>query len=79
MRKYFCDCCGKEVTYKNLTKIDIPCHLYSFAGKSGYADTDGNQVSGRQDTVEACNRCLNDAYHPMVKKIREIQKRNKLS
>ena len=78
MRKYFCDACGKEVKSRDITGMAIPCHLWSFRGKSGYADIEGNSVSGRSDTVELCNSCLNTAYSAAVSKIEEIKQKAKL-
>lgn len=65
---YVCDCCGKKQD-KAMNSIDVPCHMYSLKGKCGYADQDGNSVSGRTDRVDLCNKCYNLAFGALVKAI----------
>lgn len=60
MRKYYCDSC--EIEKESVNVLSVPCHLYSFKGKAGYSDMDGNPVSVRMDEVDLCNSCLNTAY-----------------
>jgi hypothetical protein len=76
MRRIFCDVCGKEITGKTIKKIEIPCHLWSFRGKSGYVDEDMMPVSGRYDALDACAECWNRSYSALVTAIDGIMKDN---
>ncbi len=71
MRKLFCDVCKEEV--EDLNNVGVPCHLWSMRGEGchmgGYRDNDGNPVSGRNDTIEMCNKCLNTAYIGLLKAV----------
>lgn len=60
MRKYYCDSCEEETKRPNV--FSVPCHLYSLKGKAGYCDMEGNSVSGRMDSIDLCNSCINKAY-----------------
>jgi hypothetical protein len=73
MIKRYCDICGKEITNKTSKKVEIPCHLWSFAGKSGYVDTEGIPVSGKYDALDACTKCWNRVYSCMVEKIHSLR------
>lgn len=67
MKKYFCDSCKMEV--KRLNILEVPCHVYSMKGMVGYVDNDGNQISGKRDQIELCNKCWNTAHYAAVKSI----------
>lgn len=67
MRKYFCDSCEKE--FKDINVFNVPCHTFSLRYKSGYSDSEGNQVSGRMDRIDLCNKCLNVAYFAAINAI----------
>ncbi len=69
MIKYYCDSCKQESTGNNINRFAVPCHLYSFKHKAGYADKDGNVVSGRMDNIDLCNKCYNIAYSAALKAI----------
>jgi hypothetical protein len=71
MRKLFCDSCNEEKD--SLRPIGIPCHLYSLRTGAGYVDKDFNLVSGRDDEIELCNRCLNIFYTAGLKAINLIE------
>ena len=74
MIRVFCDCCGKE---KPTKVISIPCHMWSlFSPGGGYVDNEDNQVSGRMDTIDACNRCYNVIYGDVRKAVLGIQALN---
>lgn len=36
MNKFYCDCCGKEITGSRGMVIEVPCHHYSMADKGTY-------------------------------------------
>ena len=65
MRKYFCDSCGSEE--ERIKSFDVPCHLFSLRDSIGYSDSKGNSVSGRTDSIDLCNKCLNVAYEAALK------------
>ena len=67
MRKYFCDSCKKEV--ERLNVLEVPCHVFSKKLLNGYSDSDGNQVSGRKDLIDLCNKCWNIAHYASIKAI----------
>lgn len=60
MRKYFCDSCEKEINQPNV--FQVPCHIYSKRGEAGYVDPEWNRVSGKMDSIDLCNKCINQAY-----------------
>jgi hypothetical protein len=64
MTRVFCDVCGKE---KPTSKVDIPVHLYSMRSSCGYVDSEFNKISGRHDSIDMCNKCLNVAYISLLK------------
>ena len=68
--KIFCDACGKEGASN---KFRYLCHL-SRLGLSGYADNEGNAVSGREDSVDLCNKCYNAIVSCAVQKLQKLQK-----
>lgn len=63
MIKSLCDSCGKE---GNTNKVEIPCHFWSKSLSLGYADGEGNRVSGRSDVVDLCNYCKNKFYSAAI-------------
>lgn len=67
MRKYYCDSCEEETDNPNV--FEVPCHLYSKKGLSGYSDSLGNNVSGRRDRIDLCNKCWNIAFSGALKAI----------
>jgi len=70
MRKCFCDACDREI--ERATILEVPCHLYSKAGTAGtlgYADSEGNRVSGRMDSIDLCNACANKAFSAALKAV----------
>ena len=69
MIKYYCDACGEE--HKQLHTFKIPIHLLSETGEPGYIDADGNSISGRMDSIDLCNRCLNCVYSKAVDEINQ--------
>lgn len=79
--KYYCDACGEQLpTGSGPNKYSYRCHLTKpLSVSSGFADRDGNRVSGRDDTIDLCNRCYNDVVMPSIKKLREIQDKNGVS
>lgn len=68
MKKTFCDACGNEGAINNFTYL---CHLGEHY--PGYADSNGNTISGRPITLDICNKCYNDILEPAIKKLKEIQ------
>lgn len=71
--KIFCDACGNEGASN---EFSFRCHLSAiYEGKllSGYSDRDFNPVSGRNDTVDLCNKCYNIVVMPSVIKLKELQ------
>jgi hypothetical protein len=74
MIKYFCDACGNEVD--SLWSFGYRCHLSSSGRVDGYIDNDGNAVSGRDDSVELCPKCYNQAVSKAVDAVRKIQVAN---
>lgn len=71
MRKIFCDGCGVEISKP--VSFSVPCHLWSFRGRMGYVDGDGNQVSDRSDVLELCAKCSNAVYSAAVEELTKIQ------
>ena len=74
MIKKFCDACGREV--KELWTFGYRCHLSSNGRVDGYVDNEGNAVSGRNDSVELCPKCYNQAVSKAVDAVRKIQAAN---
>jgi hypothetical protein len=74
MIKYYCDACGKEIKGCS-NKFRWLCHLTDIVnGKiAGYADIDGNCVSGREEQAELCNKCYNNIVILSVKKYFELK------
>jgi hypothetical protein len=73
--KVFCDACGNEGASN---KFSFRFHLNEISeGKhlNGYLDRDRNPVSGRDETVELCNKCYNIVVMPSVAKLKELQKK----
>jgi hypothetical protein len=67
MTLYFCDVCGKQV--KRLNTFSFPCHLNpSSKDGMGYVDNDFNAVSGRDDSIDICNKCSNEMYSAAIQK-----------
>ena len=71
MRICYCDGCGVELDNPN--RFEIPCHLWSKRGEVGYVGTDRNQVSGRKDGIDLCNKCLNSVYTRAVRQLLAIR------
>lgn len=72
MIKYFCDKCGKEKKSTDLYKFSFRCHLNPNTHINNcYIDSEGNRVSGRDDSVELCASCYNKVVMPAVKKLFE--------
>ncbi len=74
--KTYCDACGKE---GSINKFQYLCHITSMAEgthMNGFVDNDMNQVSGRNDSIDLCNKCYNSVVLPSVKKFLAIQKEN---
>lgn len=71
MKVTYCDACGKEAG--NARTVAIPCHLYSKRDEIGFVDSGMNRVSGRDDHLDLCNACRNQAYSAMVDKVLSIQ------
>ena len=67
MTKTWCDACRREITNQSQRQVSIPCHLFSFKEKCGYVDTEGNNVSGREDTIVLCLKCFNDGWGAFTK------------
>lgn len=68
MKKYFCDACGTET--KKIVKFSFPCHLFQKKTvNDGYSDDDGNEISGRLETIELCSCCSNRAYSAALKSL----------
>lgn len=59
MIRYYCDACKKEV--KHLYKFEYLCHI-SQDSSMGYADSDGNAVSGRSECEQLCIGCYNKVF-----------------
>ena len=79
MIRYFCDICTKEVDSPALmNKLTIPCHQWSLKHKAGYVDKDGNQISGRTDSLLVCTYCSNEAYAAMSAKLKELMELAKI-
>jgi len=74
MTKKFCDCCGEEIVDRCMP-IEVPCHHYSCANNMAYDDDDSesNQVSGRYDKIDLCNRCSNKVFASAMKKFFELK------
>lgn len=70
MIKRICDACGEE---GGNNRVFIPCHLWSKSDSLGYADNDGNRVSGRYDEIDLCNKCNNRVYSAAVNELKRIK------
>lgn len=68
MRKCYCDSCEEEIK-GHPHVVNVPCHLYSMRNRIGYADGAGNPISGRTDSIDLCNACLNKFYEGAVNAI----------
>lgn len=68
MKLCYCDACKVNIPNGRTPNVlEVPCHLYSLYGKEGYSDSEGNTVSGRRDTIDLCNSCLNLAWGWAIK------------
>lgn len=74
MKKYFCDCCGKEYKNGRSNAIEIPVHITDTRLMDAYVDYDGNRVSGRGSSFDLCNRCLNEVYTAAYEVITNYEK-----
>jgi len=57
MRKSFCDACGREGAENRFSYL---IHLEPSLVNNQYIDNEGNPTSGREVSVELCNRCYNE-------------------
>jgi len=57
MRKSFCDACGREGAENRFSYL---IHLEPSLVNNQYSDNEGNPTSGREVSVELCNRCYNE-------------------
>lgn len=71
MTKTYCNCCGKEITSR-LT-FNYLVHIDSELGLNGYSDSDGNRVSGREESKDVCIKCYNSIYHKAMDEFNRIR------
>lgn len=78
MRLKICDCCFSRK--ESLNNFSYLCHLDDIydGGISGYSDSEGNSISGRQIGVELCNACYNKVVFESVKRLKLLQDDDKL-
>ncbi len=69
MIRKWCDACEVEVTNDPHKQVEIPCHLFSFKGRSGYQDNKGMPTSGRSDSILLCSECWNRGYSALLQKL----------
>jgi hypothetical protein len=74
MIKYFCDCCGKEISGRG-KRFSWYYHLTDTAnGKIiGYVDDNGQGTSGREDAAELCSKCYNKIVILSVKEFFKLK------
>lgn len=75
MRKYFCDACGIEIKQNSLNHFTYHCHIAD-RNMIGYVDSEGNAVSGREESKEVCNKCYNTILSTAYAKYEEIRNKN---
>lgn len=78
MTKYFCDACGKEVTFNHGQYFKYQCHIGNRNISSAYVDSEGNRVSGREDQKLLCNHCYNRVLSKAWQEYQEIIEEQKL-
>lgn len=78
MYKCYCDACSEEVSgAPNVLKYK--CHIDTLVKEGswrGYVDMAGNDVSGREEHVDLCNRCYNEVLVEAITKVQEIQEQD---
>lgn len=60
--KRFCDCCGREVGFRQFTEFSIKKHIDQIGVKEifgGFVDSAGNPVSDASVSYDLCNACYN--------------------
>ena len=73
--KFICDVCGKE-RERSLNKFSYLCHIDDVIEgniSNGYVDNDGNRISGRENSVDLCNKCYNEIVFAAVKKMEDMK------
>jgi len=70
MIREWCDSCDNEITNKTRKEINnIPCHMFSLKGKSGYQDSEGMPSSRRCDGVVLCSNCWNRGWSAFLNQL----------
>jgi len=73
MTKHWCDACEREIVDNNYKNVGIPCHLYSMSRsgnlQGGYVDREFQPISGRDDNVLLCHKCLNKGWSAFLTKL----------
>jgi hypothetical protein len=75
MKKYYCDCCGKE-TGPSLNGFKIQHHMHPdniHNLSEAYNDREGNRVSGMEKVIELCNKCYNDIVSKAINRFIELK------
>lgn len=75
MVRYYCDCCGKEVTSRR-NKIPFKVHIFDEEEFGGYMDSEWNKISGIEKDVEACTECYNRIMGQAKEVMEKIQEEN---
>ena len=72
MKLTLCDACGGKGASN---QFSYRIHLDRLFDGTGYVDSDGNRVSGRDETIDLCNRCYNLVVSPAVHVFRTLREK----